>query len=181
MWVEVDIADYDMVAASVPHIVEAYGGVDVLVNNAAGSTAPGRFQDTDPATCDGSSRSTSASTPHWPSPKSYGRPPARSGTARPPGSRSPSGRRARSPTTTEHRLNKRRCKAVRRAKDINHEIAKQVVAEAGGTSRPKAGAAPRGTAALGRPGAPGAERIAAELQSRLLGALGGEGGPGTGV
>ena len=50
MWVEVDISDYEMVAASVPRIVEAYGGVDVLVNNAAGANAPGRLQDTDPAT-----------------------------------------------------------------------------------------------------------------------------------
>jgi len=50
IWVEADIADYDTVTAAAARIVAELGGVDVLVNNAAGSAAIGPLQVTDPAT-----------------------------------------------------------------------------------------------------------------------------------
>jgi NAD(P)-dependent dehydrogenase (short-subunit alcohol dehydrogenase family) len=49
-WFDCDIADYEQVTAAVRDVVDLWGGVDVLVNNAAGSSAPGFLQDTDPAT-----------------------------------------------------------------------------------------------------------------------------------
>jgi NAD(P)-dependent dehydrogenase (short-subunit alcohol dehydrogenase family) len=49
-WVDVDIADYDSVSAGVSRIVDEWGHVDVLVNNAAGSPASGPLQSTDPET-----------------------------------------------------------------------------------------------------------------------------------
>jgi NAD(P)-dependent dehydrogenase (short-subunit alcohol dehydrogenase family) len=48
IWVEVDITDYSMVCAAIPRIVQAFGSLDVLVNNAAGSASPGTLQATDP-------------------------------------------------------------------------------------------------------------------------------------
>jgi NAD(P)-dependent dehydrogenase (short-subunit alcohol dehydrogenase family) len=50
IWVRTDISDYGTVTAAADRIADALGGVDVLVNNAAGSSAPGRLQGTDPGT-----------------------------------------------------------------------------------------------------------------------------------
>jgi NAD(P)-dependent dehydrogenase (short-subunit alcohol dehydrogenase family) len=49
-WFPMDIADHASVAAGAEHILSAFGEVNVLVNNAAGSSAPGLLQATDPST-----------------------------------------------------------------------------------------------------------------------------------
>jgi NAD(P)-dependent dehydrogenase (short-subunit alcohol dehydrogenase family) len=48
IWVDVDITDYEAVSTSTSRVIDAFGVVDVLVNNAAGSTAAGPLQTTDP-------------------------------------------------------------------------------------------------------------------------------------
>jgi len=50
IWVDVDITDYEAVSTSIPRVIDAFGVIDILVNNAAGSASAGPLQTTDPMT-----------------------------------------------------------------------------------------------------------------------------------
>jgi NAD(P)-dependent dehydrogenase (short-subunit alcohol dehydrogenase family) len=48
-WIRTDVSDYASVAALAHHVRTAYGGTNILVNNAAAGGDPGRLDTTDPA------------------------------------------------------------------------------------------------------------------------------------